>query len=143
MLRPYFLRFRLWQLFVLVGIISLGLWLFTQVGMEVAEIELLQFDVIPQKEGLEDLKTSKVVHARFRYVSPVSLSNTELILFFGDPASTDVKLSTGSRIKFRYRNRPMLWLKPQHPDPLAIRLLGIDPDDIEEIITEVNMVPED
>ena len=136
------LRFRLWHMFALVAIAALGMWLITQVGMETAEIEILQFDTWP-RTGVEETDSRiEVVCVKFRYVQPKELSNTSLILFFGDAAFTESKtIDVGTRIKFRYRAEPMIWLKPNQPDPIAIRSLGLDSNDIEEIITEVNLPP--
>ncbi len=137
-------RFRLWQIFVWVAVAAVGLWLITQVGMETAEIEVLQFDTWPRTTVDESDSPREVVNVGFRYVKPEELSNSRLILFFGDSAYTDAKnIEIGTKIKFRYRARPMMWLKPGKPDSIAIRSLGLDESEIEEIITEVNLRSED
>lgn len=134
-----FFRFRLWQLFALVAIFSLGLWLITQVGVETAEIEVLQFDVWDGKDS-DEPATVEVAKVKFEYLLPESRIDTCLVLFVKESALTSVKnIVPGTRIRFRYRSSPMMWLKPVQPDPLAIRLIGLNPDDIEEIITEVNL----
>lgn len=134
------LRFRLWHMFALVAIVGFGMWLITQVGMETAEIEILQFDTWP-RTGLEETDSPiEVVNVEFKYLHPEELRNTSLHLFFGDPAFADAKnIEVGTRIKFRYRARPMMWLKPYKPDPIAIRSLGLDAKNIEEIITVVSL----
>lgn len=137
-------RFRLWHMFALVALVAFGMWLITQVGMETAEIEILRFDTWPRTSVEETESPIEVVYVQFKYVHPEELSDTSLSLFFGDPAYTQSKnIEIGTRIKFRYRARPMMWLKPVKPDPIAIRSLGLNPSDIEEIITEVNMPLED
>ena len=134
------IRFRLWHLFALVGIVGFCLWLITQVGMETAEIEILQFDTWPRTGLVETEAPIAVVNVKFRYVRPEELSQTTVNLFFGEPGYTDAKnIDVGTRIRFRYRVRPMMWLKPVKPDPMAIRSLGLDERNIEEIITEVNL----
>jgi hypothetical protein len=128
----------------LVAIAALGMWLTTQVGMETAEIEILQFDTWPRTTVDETDSPLEVVNVKFRYVQPEELSNTKLILFFDGAAYTDTKnIEIGTRIKFRYRAREVMWLKPSKPDPIAIRSLGLDASEIEEIVTEVNLRSED
>lgn len=127
-------------MFLVIAIAAIGIWLITQVGMETAEIEILQFDTWPRTGVSEADSRIEVARVKFKYVQPNELSNTSLNLFFDDPALTEAKnIRVGTRIKFRYRARPMLWLKPYKPDPIAIRTLGLDRNDIEEIITEVGI----
>jgi hypothetical protein len=136
-------RFRLWHMFALVAIAGSCMWLITQVGMETAEMEILQFDTWP-RTGLEETDSPiEVVNVVFKYLHPEELRNTNLHLFFGDPAFTEAKnIGVGTRIKFRYRARPMMWLKPYKPDPIAIRSLGLDAKNIEEIITVISLPSE-
>ena len=118
-------RFRLWHIFLLVAIAAVAMWLVTQVGMVTAEIEIVQFDTWPRTKRFENDTLIEVINVKFKYVQPVELSNMSLNLFYGDPALAESKnIEVGGRIKFRYRAKPMLWLKPTKPDPIAIRSLA-------------------
>jgi hypothetical protein len=130
-------------MFLLVAIAAVAMWLITQVGMVTGEIEVVQFDTWPRTNRFADDTLIEVVNVEFKYLQPEELRHTSVHLFYGDPAFTESKnIEVGTRIKFRYRAKPMLWLKPYPPDPVAIRSLGLNPADIEEIITAVDMVPE-
>ena len=125
-------------MFAVVAIVGLCVWLITQVGMETAEIEIIQFDTWPRTGLAETGSAIEVASVEFKYVHPEELSNTSLHLFFRNPAYSENKnIEVGSRIKFKYRARPMLWLRPYKPDPVAIRSLGLDPKSVEETITIV------
>ena len=137
------IRIRTWHLFALVTCVALAMWLVTQVGVTTGEIEVLQFDAWPGNVSSARNSRIEISGIKFKYVAPEDLSNTNLSLFFADPTFIEFKnIEVGSRIRFRYRTKSMLWLRATHPDPIAIQSLGINPDDVAEIITSIELVAE-
>jgi hypothetical protein len=136
------MRFRLWQLFCLMAIASIAVWSFTQFGMVTAEIDLVEVSTWePEVDSISDdsnrpMHVNKVV---FQFTQPQDLSTAKISLFMAEPTKIDTRIKAGDRLKFRFRARQVLWLKPGRPDQVAIHLIGLNPNQIEQIIHEVGL----
>jgi hypothetical protein len=128
------LRFRLWHLFLTVTVIAFLLWTYTQAGMATAEIEIQGIQLETPRNG------HQIVHSLdYRFLEPEELYQSMHVVFFRRPAAANEPVEVGKRIRFRYRARGVFWLKQQNPNTLAIRLLGLDEENINEIISVVQM----
>jgi hypothetical protein len=142
MTQQHRIRFRLWHLFGLIAIASLAVWSFTQIGVVTAEFEIIEVDAWEQTEDLENNdpnRPPKIIKLVFQYVRPGDLATTRLNLFLRGPTETTTRIQPGDRFTFRYRQRPFLWLTSNRPDPIALQRIGLDRDDIEEVISEFRM----
>jgi len=144
-------RFRLWHLFIAMAMTCGGMWVVTQAGMETAEIEILQFDTVvvlhlpgtvaenptlPHSGvSFRQQPNEELVKAKFVFLEPENLRH-ETISVFLEPTLTDAIFEVGQRLKFQYRAKPILWLKASSPEKVAMELMKIEQDSIEEIITE-------
>ena len=129
------LRFRIWHLFVIVAIAAGGLWMHTQAGMVDAEIEVQGV----QQDIYQGISTKFVHSLDYRFLEPELLAQSMQIVFLREPLNVEKPIEVGTRIRFRYRPKSVFWLEQQNPNSVAVRKLGLAPEDINEIISEVQL----
>lgn len=114
------------------------MWATTQYGVEVAEIEIVQYDTVagsgPVVDGHE-IPQAELVKVSYQYLQPESLRHLRVHLFL-KPFLVGHTFEPGQRLKFRYRARSVLWLEMVSPDQVALQELAIKEESIEETITE-------
>jgi hypothetical protein len=140
-------------------VLSGGLWLVTQAGMDTCEIEIIEVSRLSFEgpDGSFDNFGFYQAVIRYRVIRPVGDPPKKVNLFFhfasklgkppnltadaeepaGDVKSIDsAKVMEGGRVVFRYRKQDVLWMKADNLREMTIRKLGFNPDDIEEVITD-------
>lgn len=130
-----------------VATISGGLWLVTQAGMETCEIEIIEVSGLSFEgpNGSFDNFGSSLAVLRYRYLRPDDERRTRVNLFFSSTEKLNFELSgnadsvkfiEGSRAVFRYRKKPVLWMKADNLIMMSINEFGLSPNDIEEVISD-------
>ncbi len=133
----YQVRFRIRHLLGLILLASIGLWLSTQAGMKTAEIEVLEASGLSSlgPDGSHDHWGPNLATLCVRFNQPDDgLKQMRLFLNTTRPLQAEELLDR--RIFYRYRVRPILWLKPDNYIDRAIDKLGLREEDIEEMIIE-------
>ncbi len=132
-------RFRIRHLLALLLLVAVGLWLVTQAGMSKAEIKVLDVSGLSffGPDGSHDNWGVRFGKIRFRFLRPTELDDQFVNVFVNTARVFEEDDLIDRRVLFRYRSRKVLWMKVQNPTQLAIRELGLEEQDIEELITEV------
>ena len=126
------LRFRLWHLMTVFTLIAIGLWVLTQHGIETAEIEITECHVV-SAETNPGAKFLKLL--AFDYLRPSDESHIGVFVFLRHQPWKK-ELEFGDRLTFRYRAKPIFGLKLTDPTEVALKNLGIDQENVQEIIID-------
>ena len=98
--------------------------------MQDCEVRILEFDLLDEGDG----SPPELVNASFEYLKPVDGFEYAASAFV-HPFEPSRIFQPGDRLKFRYRTKTILWLQRENPDEKAFQRMGIQQDQIEEVIT--------
>ena len=134
-------QFRIFHLLLLILLAAIALWLATNTGMKTAQVEVLDMSALSflGPNGSNDNFGPHQAQLRFRCVKPESLSDTVVNVFLNTTAVTRPQSEFGEKniLVFRFRQEPVLWMRPDDPVREAVRRLGFQTDEIEEVIMAI------
>lgn len=137
------LQLKLWHLFVGFALISIGLWLTTQYGISKGEIEIIEFEDWNGFEISAERPALEISKIQFRFLVPDSLKHrAQVNLFMKEHVWIEgTNINVGKKVRFKYRSKPLPWAQIETPTQGALKQLGLQSIDIEELITESLMPP--
>lgn len=137
MSRSRYFRFKIWHLLLLVTLVGVFLWAKTQAGMADCEIEVIQFNLMSDSMDPLTDENAELVSLAFRYRQPRHQSDYNVVVFM-HPKIPSKRFEPGQILKFRYRAHSTFGFQQQKTIEIALSLLGINREDVEEVITEKN-----
>jgi hypothetical protein len=115
---------------------AVGFWYANEIGKVDCEIQIDELDVFEDGPDLSRSSFPCVTSLTFSYVRPQHLTNYRVRIILDEQVFGEQVFEVGDRIEFRYREYSLFGLKQDSPQDVALRLLGIQQSQIEELIAE-------